>query len=130
MLITSTITKSDPMAKSTLRSYHIEVERGMNVDNNSVKAKDIYNLRKNLISKYTPKRGWDETTVVVFHEDVGQFNQPIIKDYIGTFYIYGSPKHMTYSWSVNKKNNWGNYRHSMPKTKSYAVNPIDGKLIK
>lgn len=119
------------MAKTTaLRRYHIEVEHGMSAYNDSIKAKDIYNLRKNLISKYTPKRGWDETTVVVFHEDVGQFNQPIIKDYIGTFYIYGSPKHMTYSWSVNKKNNWGNYRHSMPKTKSYAVNPIDGKLIK
>lgn len=119
------------MAKTTaLRRYAIEIEYGLSVDTDSVKAKDIYNLRKNLISKYTPKRGYNEVTIVIFHEDVGKFNEPVIKDYIGTFYIYGSPKHMTYSWSVNKKNNWGNYRHYMPKTKSHNVNPSDGKLIK
>ncbi len=119
------------MAKTTaLRRYHIEIEHGMSVDTDSVKAKDIYNLRKNLISKYTPKRGWNEVTIVIFHEGIGQYNQPIIKDYIGTLYIYGEPKYMTYSWAVNYKNNWGNYRHYMPKSKSSYVNPMDGKLIK
>lgn len=119
------------MAKSTaLRSYYIEVERGIgSVDTDSVKAKDIYNLRKNLISKYTLKRGWTEVTIVIFHEGIGQYNQPTIKGYLGTLYIYGEPKHMTYSWAVNKKNNWGNYRYYMPKTKSREVDPINGKLV-
>lgn len=102
----------------------------MSIDTESIKAKDIFNLRKNLIAKYTPKRGWNEVTIVIYHEGVGQYKQPVVKDYIGTLYIYGEPKNMSYTWTINYKNNWGNYRHYLPKSKPYDVNPTNGKLIK
>lgn len=118
--------------------YILEIEHGMNIDREyDVRAENIMNLRKNLIKRYSGGRGEQEVTIVVFKDlasPKGSRDNPygdkINPQYMGTMYIYGEPKHMTYSWSVNPKNNWGNYRHVLGGSVRYTVNPKTGKLTK
>lgn len=107
------------MAKT---EYCIEYEHGMTVDNRNIVVEGIANLRKRLIKDYTPKKGFDEWTFVVFSNT---------SKYLGTMYLYGTPNNMTYRWVVNNKNNWGNYRHYMPKkgTKEKNISPKSGNLF-
>ncbi len=117
--------------------YILEIEHVMNFDREYVKAENIMNLRKSLIKRYSGGRGWQEVTIVVFKDlappkgskgnPYGDMTDPL---YMGTMYIYGEPKHMTYSWSVNPMNNWGNYRHVLGGSVGYAINPKTGKLTK
>ena len=118
--------------------YILEVEHGLNIDKEyDVKAENIMNLRKNLIKRYSGGRGWQEVTIVVVKDLAppkgskgNPYGDKINPQYMGTMYIYGEPKHMTYSWNVNPKNNWGNYRHTLGSSVRYAINPKTGKLTK
>lgn len=112
-------------------TYNLQIEHGMSVNEQTVKADNIYELRKKLIKKYGPKKpqsryfkdSWDEWTIVV-----SKILSNGTERYEGTFYIYGNVTHPTYHWSINKKSNWGHYRDSKLSKSSHDIDPISGKF--
>lgn len=106
--------------------YFIEIERNISVEREDVVAKDINTLRKNLIKRFTPKRGWAEYTIVI-----SRYTSPNSVRYVGTMYLYfGEEGYKGYTWAINPKNNWGNYRHVLSKSIRYDLSPTTGKLIR
>lgn len=106
--------------------YLIEIERTISIEREDVVAKDINTLRKNLIKRFTPKRGWAEYTIVI-----SRYTSPNSTRYIGTMYLYFDEEgYKRCSWTINPKNNWGNYRHVLSKSVRYDLSPVTGKLIK
>ena len=115
-----------------MREYWIEYEHGMTIDRFSMKAENIYNLRKRLIRDYTPERGYCEYTFVIYDTPRKALNPygNKIGRYLGTFYIYGTPKTMTYAWSVGNKTvldmRFASYAKGV---KRYSVDPKTGRLM-
>lgn len=106
--------------------YFIEIEHNISIEREDITAKDINNLRKNLIKRFTPKRGWAEYTIVIS----GYISSNSVR-YIGTMYLYFDEEgYKRCSWAINPKNNWGNYRHVLSKSVRYNISPATGKLIK
>lgn len=115
-----------------MEHYQIEIEHIMTVEREDVTAKDVNNLRKNLIKRFTPKRGWNEYTVVVYkYNRPIQTNYPNTPDYLGTMYLYFDEEGgKICTWAVNSRSRWGDRRHLTPGATRYDISVVTGKLTR